>query len=307
MPAFSSHCIFAREVLPLIYTNVDFEINEEALMIGAQGPDIFFFHRVFPWMPGKSQRKIGSMLHRAKPAKTLGAMRYYCENISHKKNIARSYVCGFILHYALDRSCHPYVYSFQNKMTQKKPLTNPHTAHNIIELSMDSYLLWKRYAVENPAVFDTACTVGETPAVLEEIGRLYEYTVSEVLDKSINKSTAAAAIRDMKRVQSITHDATGVKRFFINIIDTVIAPFSKNYKFSAMLRPRDLEKAKKYGNIDGEKWKSPFDGSVHTESFEDLFDLAKPDAMRMLREFQNGNDTEKITNNLSFLTGVKVK
>ena len=306
MPAYSSHCIFARELPPFLYTNADFEINEDAVMIGTQGPDIFFFHRIFPWMPGKSLRKTGSALHRARPGDILEAMRVYC-SLSNQKDIAKSYVSGFIMHYALDRRCHPYVYSFQDKMLKSNPLTNPHTAHNTIEMAMDSYLLSKRFTVQEPALFDTSCTVTDDETVLAEAGRLYSYVINRVLGNNISEKDGATAIRDMKKIQELTSHATVGRRFFINIIDVLIAPFSRNYKFSAMLRPRDLEKAKKYGNINNEEWKSPFDNSIHFESFEDLFELAKLDAMQMIKEFQNGESTVKITNNISFLTGVQAE
>lgn len=307
MPSYSTHCIFARELLPHIYTTSDFDLNEGAVMVGTQGPDIFFFHRVFPWMPGKPLRKIGSLLHRAKPADIIENMRIYCNTVSADKNTAKSYVYGFIMHYALDRRCHPYVYSMQNKIVEKNPLTNPHTAHNTIEFSMDTYLLNKRYGIAEPVLFDTACTVCEDEKVLAEIGRLYAYVVPRVLGIKISETTAATAVKDMKRVQAATFDATGLKRKFLYAAETVIAPFSKNYKFSAMLRPRDLEKAKKYGNIDNSNWQSPFDNSYHNESFEDLFEIAKLDAKRLIADFSNGADLYKATNNLSFLTGVEVK
>ena len=73
------------------------------------------------------------------------------------------------------------------------------------------------------------------------------------------------------------------------------------------MRPRDLENAKKYGNINHEIWFSPFDSYEHNESFEDLFELAKQDAKIMIARFQAGDNTEEITNNISFLTGVEVK
>lgn len=307
MPAYSAHCIFAREMMPFLYTATDFEINEESVMFGTQGPDIFFFHRVFPWMPGKSLRKIGSQLHRTKPADILKYMRKYCDSISYEKEIAKSYVYGFILHYALDRNCHPFVYSFQKQMTDKNPLTNPHTAHNLIELGADSYFLNRRFGVAEPVLFDTACTVGSNDKVMTEIGKLYEYILPELINVNISPTAAKTALKDMKRVQSATYDATGIKRFFISILESIAAPFSKNYKFSAMMRPRDLEKAKNYVNIDNRKWKSPFDGSEHTESFEDLFDISKLDAKKMIFAYQSGADTREITHNLSFLTGVELK
>lgn len=81
MPAFASHYIFAKEMMPFLKKTADFEINENAVYLGTQGPDVLFFHRVLPWMPGKSIRKYGSMLHRAKPGDIFENMREYCKNV----------------------------------------------------------------------------------------------------------------------------------------------------------------------------------------------------------------------------------
>ena len=58
MPAYSTHYIFAKELKEEIENCVEFKLNDAALFIGTQGPDIFFDHRVLPWMIGKSMRKI---------------------------------------------------------------------------------------------------------------------------------------------------------------------------------------------------------------------------------------------------------
>ena len=103
MPAYCTHYIFACELLPALTEPAGFDLNRDAVMLGTQGPDVFFFHRIAPWMPGRSQRKIGSRLHRAKPGDILDAMAEYCTRCSTEKDIARSYDYGFILHYALER------------------------------------------------------------------------------------------------------------------------------------------------------------------------------------------------------------
>ncbi|MCH5321943.1 MAG: hypothetical protein J1E36_09275, partial [Eubacterium sp.] len=87
MPAFSTHYIFAKELVPFLKETADFEVNEDAVFLGTQGPDIFFFHRILPWMNGKSLRKYGSMLHRSKPEILFENMRKYCE-ISNEPSIA---------------------------------------------------------------------------------------------------------------------------------------------------------------------------------------------------------------------------
>lgn len=306
MPAFSTHYIFAKEMMPFLKKTADFEINEDAVFFGTQGPDIFFFHRVFPWMIGKSMRKYGSMLHRAKPEILFESMREYCKS-ARNADIAKSYTYGFILHYALDRNCHPYVYYLQNKITGNHILKNPHTAHNTVEFSMDTYLLNKRLSVKEPAKFSTADTIKIDEQVIAEIGSMLEYVISKTIGKRMTLSQGKAALKDTKYVQKISYDPTGLKHYILVPLELIAAPFSHNYKFTAMMRPKDLEKAKKYANIENNKWKSPYSNDIRNESFEELFELSKEDAKRLITAFQQGKSCREITENKSFLTGVEVK
>lgn len=306
MPAYSTHYIFAKELKDKIEQNVDFKLNDAALFIGTQGPDIFFDHRVMPWMIGKSMRKIGSLLHRAKPALIFDKMREYID-LSSNKDIAKSYAAGFILHYALDRNCHPYVYALQDKMVKANPKLNAHTAHNTIEFSMDTYLLTKRLKIENAHLFETAGTLIFNEEELDETGKMISFVASGVTGKKVTAQSAETAIKDIKYIQKLTTDKSGKKEKLIKIIDAAVAPFSNNFKFIALLRPKDLENAKKYGNIERKIWVSPYDKLKRYDSFEDLFEFAKDDAINMISKFFAGDDTYLITKNKSFLTGVEVK
>jgi len=306
MPAFSTHYIFAAEMIPYLKETADFKINKDAVYFGTQGPDIFFFHRALPWMIGKPLRKYGSMIHRTKPEILFENMRKYCR-ISKKPDIAKSYVYGFILHYALDRNCHPYVYYLQNKITKENRFANHHSVHNTIEFSMDLYLLNKRAGIENPHKFNTAATVSDNAEVIGEISRLLEYVVPRTIDKNMTYKQAALTLRDTKYIQTILFDPKGYKHIFLTILETILAPIINNYKFTAMMLPKDLEKAKKYANIDNDKWVSPYSNGDRYESFENLFDYSKKDAKRMIKAFQSGKDCKEITENKSFLTGVEVE
>lgn len=306
MPAYSTHYIFAKELKEEIENCVEFKLNNAALFIGTQGPDIFFDHRVMPWMIGKSMRKIGSPLHRAKPSDIFDKMREYI-NLSESKDIAKSYAAGFILHYALDRSCHPYVYALQNKMVEKYPHLNSHTAHNTIEFSMDTYLLTKRLKEENAYLFETEGTIIFNETELDELAKMISYVTSNVTNKKVTPNDVKTAIKDLKYIQKLTTDKSGKKENLVKIIDGIAAPFLNNFKFSALMRPKDLEKAKKYGNIERKTWTSPYNKLKRNDSFEDLFEFAKFDAIDMINKFFAGEDTYKITQNKSFLTGVEVK
>ena len=73
----------------------------------------------------------------------------------------------------------------------------------------------------------------------------------------------------------------------------------------------DLEKAKKYVNINRLKWKSPFDSKIRSESFEDLFEFSKFDFDVLYRGFiqmtQGKLTAYTVTHNISFLTGTEVE
>lgn len=306
MPAFSTHYIFACEMLPYMKELADFQVNDDAVFIGTQGPDIFFFHRVFPWMPGKSYNKAGSALHRAKPSVILSAMREYCSSCDNK-DVAKSYVYGFILHYCLDRKCHPYVYSLQDKITKAHKHANPHSVHNTIEFSADSYLLDKRAGSKNQYLFKTSDVITSSPDISLEIGKAWEYILPKSVGMNITAKSASFAVGDTKRAQKILFDRYSIKQTALYPIQTITAPILKNFKLTSMFRPKDLEKAKKYVNINNERWSSPFSRQIFCDSFEELFEKAIDDAKTMLFEFQSGEDCRKITGNISFLTGVEVK
>ncbi len=306
MPAFSTHYIFAKEMMPKIKEAANFEINENAVYIGTQGPDIFFFHRIFPWQKGKSLRKAGSAFHRAKFGDVLDDFAVYCK-YSDNKPVAQSYVIGFILHYALDRNCHPYVYSLQNKITQKNSKLNPNSVHNTIELSIDSVMLNLKYGVLNPKNFATANLINCTDEEKQEIAKVLVSAKSEIAPLTFSENDVQTAIEDMKYAQKLLFDPTGKKEKLIKPLENAAAPFTKNFKLSSFIKPDDLEKAKKYVNINSRAWISPFSNIKSRESFFDLYEKSKADAINMITAYLNENKGQDITHNLSFLTGVEVK
>lgn len=306
MPAFSSHYIFAKELMDSLINQADFELNKDAVLLGTQGPDIFFFARIFPWMIGKPMVKLGSKMHRTKPSLILENMRDYCQN-SLNIDTAKSYVYGFILHYALDSNCHPFVYSLENKITKTNPLANPHSVHNTIEFSMDSFMLNKRLGINKPYLFNMSETFNENPVVADEIAKLYTAVLSQLYGYNASEKQIITAIKDTKYFQQITLDKTGIKKAVLKPFEIFLSPFTHNYKLTAFIRPRDLEKAKKYGNIENGPWIYPTADIKSTKSFEQLFDQAKTVSLDIIKAFDTGLSMREATHDKSFLTGVEIK
>ena len=306
MPAFSTHYIFAKELMERLKSTVDFTVCENAVYIGAQGPDIFFFHRALPWQRGKSLRGAGSALHRARPGDILD---YFAKYLKGSKNpeTAKSYAAGFIMHYALDRKCHPFVYYIQDLITDNNRALNPNSVHNTIELSLDSLLLSLKMGIEAPKAFETEKTFNCTQSEEAEIAEMLSFASAVIAPQSVTAQEVKTAIEDTKYAQRLLLDANGKKEKAMRTLESAAAPLTKNFKISSFLRTDDLENAKKYANINNGRWTSPFEDGKRRESFFELFEDAKDEAIDIINGFFGGASGGECTDNISFLTGVKVK
>lgn len=306
MPAFSTHYIFAYELMDRLGQTADFPVYENAVYIGTQGPDIFFFHRALPWQKGKTLRAAGSALHRARPGDILDIFGDYCKK-TEKPDIAKSYACGFIMHYVLDRACHPFVYYLQDLITDRNAKLNPNSVHNTVELALDSLMLKLHLGIGAPRAFETDKTFSCTEAEKEEIAAMLSLASAAVTPISFSAQDVKTAIDDTKHAQRLLLDANGKKEKALKVLETAASPFTKNFKISSFLRTDDLENAKKYVNINNGRWTSPFESGQRHESFFELFEKAKEDALEIIGGFLDGASGGEITQNLSFLTGVKVE
>lgn len=306
MPAFSTHYLFAEELMDKLNALADFRLNRDAVYIGAQGPDIFFFHRALPWQKGKSLRKAGSAMHRAKCGDIIDRFTGYCKTLN-EPDIAKSYVYGFLLHYALDRICHPYIYFIQNRITEKFKNMNPNSVHNMIELSLDSVLLSEKKSAANPKAYKTEYMIRYTDKELSEVSAVLASAGDLFPPYVFTDQDVSCAIKDTRAAQRLLLDTAGNKEKFLKLSERLAFPFTGNFRISSFLRTNDLEKAIKYVNMNNRKWRSPYSDEIRSESFTELYELAKTDAVKMINSLNAGCTGEAITSNISFLTGVKTQ
>ncbi len=154
MPAFATHYLFLEEIKEQLEKELNFSLDFKVAGVGTQGPDIFIFHRLWPPVTiYKSLFGTASTIHREKPDKLFDAFAEYLK-ISKRPHIAKSYVYGFILHYALDRNCHPFVYAYQDMITSENKHIHSLAAHNQVEHAVDTYLLYNRKGIYPPSLFN---------------------------------------------------------------------------------------------------------------------------------------------------------
>ena len=134
-----------------------------------------------------------------------------------------------------------------SKICQSKKAIHKSSVHNQIETAADTYLLTEHGGVFDVSQFNSADTITNKIEVIDEISHLLAFVVPKVTGKFIDEKDVATAIADTRRMQKILQDKRGALRPVCVAIETIFAPIIKFFKFSSMIKPRDLEKAKKYG------------------------------------------------------------
>ena len=307
MPAFCTHYLFFEDSKEFMCSLADFPLNEKVCALGSQGADIFFFHKIYS--PLHSKRKIGSALHRAKPEDIFNAFAEYV-----RKNpdpTAKSYIYGFILHYALDRRCHPYVYALEKKITDSDKKIHHFSAHNRVEMGLDAYMLYQKSGTERPYLFDSSKTIKLNDREKDSVAKVLCYMIKKVLKKRISRSAVKRAINDTVRMQKFLRDKSGQLCILATVLETILGKAIGYYKFSAMIKPRLWKNGEKYANIDNGMWISPFSKEKSNLSFEQLYIYALQEAKELLVGFEqtvSGKaDAKDVTENISFLTGLEIK
>lgn len=307
MPAFCTHYLFFEDSKEFMRSLADFPLNEKVCALGSQGADIFFFHKIYS--PLHSKRKIGSALHRAKPEDIFNAFAEYV-----RKNpdpTAKSYIYGFILHYALDRRCHPYVYALEKKITDSDKKIHHSSAHNRVEMGLDAYMLYQKSGTEYPYLFDSSKTIELSDREKDSVAKVLCYMIKRVLKKRISRSTVKRAINDTVRMQNLLRDKSGQLHILATVLETILGKAIGYYKFSAMIKPRLWKNGEKYANIDNGIWINPFSKEKSNLSFEQLYIYALQESKDLLVGFEqtvSGKaDAKDVTENISFLTGLEIK
>lgn len=264
MPACLTHNLFANDVRARLKEP---ELNSCAYAWGAQGPDFLFCHRYFKAMRDKSLKTLqeyGSALHKSQPSVTLNAMRDFVR--AHKDPIYRSYALGFLCHYALDSTAHPYVNARASLMAGERENENPSTMHGEIEASLDAIVLrWKTGKL--PSEVKLKNTFPKNEGVQRMIARLYREVLFAVYCADVSEEALYQATKDAHLLFAACNDRTGLKRSVFNLIER-----GRPHYITSHLVPLTEDPEWDFANTAHEEW--THNGEVHTEDFFQLYDKA---------------------------------
>ena len=150
MPGFVTHYLFGEEIYHQLKCNFQKKnlfYNRSAYAFGLQGPDLFFYY-----LPSYAlhRHNLGALAHTTEPRAFFhGLLESYGRlSSAADRGIAEAYISGFLGHYLLDTTCHPYIYAMTHYHDKKEK--SYFSRHAYLETEIDTELLARKSATRHP-------------------------------------------------------------------------------------------------------------------------------------------------------------
>ena len=230
MPAIITHDTFGQDVYGKLFELIGGSRDEaEAFLLGNQGPDPLFY--AVANIRITAMHRLGSIMHDKMPNEILVSFRREIAALPEAdRGIGRAYVMGFLCHYLLDSTVHPFVYSQQYALCDAgvEGLTRDagSDVHAVIESEIDEVVLNVKRG-ETIATFNPSKLIlRATDHVLDVISALYARMAQEVYGMSIPADTFKATTKAFRLVQSLFYSPSGLKHNLIGRVESLLRPYS---------------------------------------------------------------------------------
>lgn len=275
MPALITHDFFGRDVYDRLFNLVGGSRDEaDAFLLGNQGPDPLFYTVISPRL--RAHTRLGSTMHNQKPSELIKAFKDSLGILnSAEETVGRAYALGFVCHYTLDSTMHPFVFFHEYRLCDAgEPglsRADGTEVHGIIESELDELVLYKKRA-ETVATFNPSTEILKaSDFVLHVVSKMYAYVALTVYGEFIPNTLFETAVKDFRLTQRAFHSPTGAKRALIGHLERALRPHS--FFQSMSHRATELTESM-FDNREHKPWANPFTGKVCTLSFWDLYDQA---------------------------------
>lgn len=263
MPDFATHQLFGES----LETSEAVEKHKSLFNWGLQGPDILFYRKV---ITGKSPyHKLGSRMHEEHTVRLFRAMAAYCMQAQgEQRDCAEAYMRGFVGHYAMDSTIHPYVLYHQHRRVEATPHLAPGGVHCAIESDIDTDLY--TYLHGRPVTtLDPARGYKLTAVEAQTVGALYTHLLYDAYRVLITPKEIGAAIKDTTAVQKLLYSGSGAVMGTAAALDRVM---KQQGIFTGHIKGKQPQWDSL--NLGGEPWENPWTGKQSRESIPQLMDRA---------------------------------
>lgn len=309
MPATVTHAFFAKDVYDILPVEIQEYIDVDRAKMFGQSTDSLMFYNLFSILPGKNIRHFQHYFH------TNDSQEYFINLLKYMKNNktsdydTMSYLLGFICHYALDSTLHPYIIYktgiFNNRDSSTYKYNN---VHAFMESFLDNDMISRRLKI-NPYKFRHTNFCFDIYPFSDNLKKAIDYSFYNTFHILNMSNIYYKSLKQMKRaIKVFRRDPYGIKKFFYKLADSFTS--KRTYRFEAISYHVPLNDTHNYLNTNHSLWRNPVVYEMtSTESFVDLYlkaiKLAKV-LMCASYDYLNGKDIEldKLFTNTSYTTGL---
>ncbi|MFI3168694.1 MAG: zinc dependent phospholipase C family protein [Faecalibacterium sp.] len=241
-------------------------LDQAAFAAGANGPDIFFSFE--GWKSAEDRRYdmkgLGNRMHNERTGAFLRAL---CKQA--KTQTQLDYFMGFLAHYAVDTTVHPFV----QLVSKKGQLYGKKCGHGYFEIALDSYVC-EQYALKRDFGIDEFAPM-LTGAALAEVAGQLDRAIEETYGIRVPREYITDAIFDNRRIRSIFRSPIGIKRAIFWLIEPI---FGGRGVLTVHVHPRRLRGLSRRAIARGKglpnPWVDPTTGEEHAETMSQLLTRA---------------------------------
>ena len=310
MPATITHAYFAKDVYDILPEDIKDNLNVKRIKMFGQSTDSLMFYNLFSVLPGKKIRKFDNYFHSHKTQEFfLNLIDYIKEkNLNEDKDVC-SFLVGFICHYVLDSTIHPYVIYKTGQFDKDKPTTYKYNnIHGFMEAFIDNDMV-RRRDKSNPYVFPLGKFCFSLEKFSPKLNRTIDYAFYKTFKVQNMSKIYYKSLKQMRNALVIFRkDKYGIKRNIYKFVDTFTS--QKTYRFEAISYHYPLEDKHNFLNSNHKEWRNPaVYNMTSTESFIDLYlDALKQAKVLVCASFDyiNGKEIDLMTlyTNKSYITGL---
>lgn len=174
MPTTYTHDAFGRETYQKLPEEVKNIIRKykKLYLIGLHGPDIFFYYRPYK-MKRNMVAESGHAMHREKARVFFEEAAKTCRETNSQALLA--YLMGFVCHFILDSTCHPFVSEFEASYG---------LSHTEIETELDRYFMERDG--KDPFSYHPAASISPSDGAADVIHMVFPLIPEKKIQKTLS-------------------------------------------------------------------------------------------------------------------------
>ena len=310
MPATIAHAVFAKDVVDILPEDISKNLDINKCKMYGQSIDAMKFYNMFSIFSGKKIRNLQEYFHKTQTQEFFINLLNYMRDNNIKDKDTCSFLVGYICHYALDSTLHPYIIYKTGMFDKRYPDTYKYNnVHAFMETFIDNDIVRRRFKI-NPYKFKFTKYCFDISPFSDNLNKTIDYSFYNTFKIRGISKVYYKSLKDMKlALWLFRKDRFGIKKFFYKLLDTFTS--RKCFRFEAISYHYPLEDVHNYLNSNHQIWRNPTTYDMtSTESFVDLY-LKAIKFAKVLScasfDYLSGKDIdlEKIFDNTSYVTGLE--